>query len=244
MKVAVINGSPRGSKGYTSQILEPLIEGMRNAKAEVTLLYASKLKIKPCIGEFHCWYKKPVECILKDDMQAVYELLTDSDILILATPMYIPLPGDMQNLINRLCPLFEPILENRNGRTRAKFHDHVRIKKIILVATGGWWELGNLDILKRIVEELAANANVEFGGAILRPHAFIMDSYPDNKKIIISALRESGYQLIKEGKISPDKLKLISKPLISFEDYLKKETNHYLRVKKSQKAQQIDSNFT
>ena len=221
MKVTVINGSPRMSKGYTSKILEPLINGMCEAKAEVTLLYTSKLKIKPCIGEFHCWYEKVGECIIKDDMQSVYQLLTDSDILIIATPVYIPLPGDMQNLINRLCPLVEPILKNRNGRTRARFHKQVKIEKIMLVSTSGWWELGNFDTVKRIVEELAADVNVEFGGAVLRPHASLMKSHPDNKKIIIKTLKEAGYQLIKEGKISTDKLELISKPLISFEDYLK-----------------------
>ncbi len=37
MKVTIINGSPRMDKGYTSQILEPLIEGMKDARAEVTL---------------------------------------------------------------------------------------------------------------------------------------------------------------------------------------------------------------
>jgi putative NADPH-quinone reductase len=237
MKVAVINSSPKKKKGYTSQILEPLIEGMRNAKADVTLLYASKLKIKPCIGEFHCWFVKPGECILKDDMQAVYELLIDSDILILATPVYIPLPGDIQNLINRLLPLMEPILENKNGRTRARFHKHVKIKKIMLVSTSGWWELGNFDTVKHIVEELAADFNVEFGGAVLRPHSTAMNSHPDDKQIIITTLLEAGYQLIKEGKISPDKLELISKPLISFEDYLKEETDYYLSIKKSKKLE-------
>jgi multimeric flavodoxin WrbA len=85
MNITVINGSPHMGNGYTSQILAPLIKGMRNAKAEVTLLYSSKLKIKPCTGEFHCWFKKPGECILKDDMQSVYKNLADSDILILAT---------------------------------------------------------------------------------------------------------------------------------------------------------------
>jgi multimeric flavodoxin WrbA len=123
MKVAVINGSPKKSKGYTAKILEPLIKGMRGAEAEVNLIYSSKLKIKPCTGEFHCWFKKPGECNLNDDMQSVYEILTDSDILILATPVYTPLPGALQNLINRLLPLMEPILENNNGRTRAKFHN-------------------------------------------------------------------------------------------------------------------------
>jgi multimeric flavodoxin WrbA len=233
MNIAVINGSPRMSKGYTSQILEPLIEGMRNAKAKVTLLQANKLKIKPCAGEFHCWFKKPGECILKDDMQSVYEILTDTDILILATPVYIPLPGNMQNLINRLLPLMEPILKNKNGRTRAKFHDKVKIKKIILVATSGWWELGNFDTVKHIVEELAANFNVEFGDAILRPHSTALSSHPDDKKIMIKTLVEAGYQLIKEGKISPDKLELISKPLISFEDYLKEESDYYISINKS-----------
>jgi multimeric flavodoxin WrbA len=233
MNITVINGSPRMHKGYTSQILEPLIEGMRTAKAEVTLLYASKLKIKPCIGEFHCWFKIPGECILKDDMQSVYKLLIDTDILILATPVYIPLPGNMQMLINRLLPLMEPALENKNGRTRARFHKKVKIKKIMLVAACGWWELGNFDIVKQIVEELANNSNVEFSGSVLRPHSTAMSNHSYDKKIIIKTLAEAGYQLIEEGKISPDKLELISKPLMSFEDYLKEETDFYLSIEKS-----------
>ena len=235
MNVTVINGSPHKSKGYTAQILEPLIKGMKKAKAEVTLLYTSKLKIKPCIGDYHCWFVKPGECIVKDDMQSVYKILIDSDILILATPVYIPLPGDIQNLINRLLALLEPILKNKNGRTRAKFHEYVKIKKILLVATCGWWELKNFDTLIYVVEELAANSNVEYGGAVLRPHSSAMRDNPGDKEIIISTLVEAGFQLIKEDKISPDKLEIISRPLISFEDYLKGETENYLKIKKSQK---------
>jgi multimeric flavodoxin WrbA len=37
------------SKGYTLQILEPFVEGMRKVKAEANLIYASKLNIKPCV---------------------------------------------------------------------------------------------------------------------------------------------------------------------------------------------------
>ncbi len=235
MNIAVINGSPRTSKGYTSQILEPLINGILKAKAEVNLLYTSKLKIKPCKGEFHCWFEKPGQCHLKDDMQSVYKILIDSDILILATPVYIPLPGNMQIFINRLLPLIEPILENKDGRTRARFHKQVKIKKIMLVATSGWWELGNFDTVKHIVEEVAANCSVEFCGALLRPHSAALSSHPDDKKIIITTLEEAGYQLIKEGRISSDKLEVISKPLTSFEDYIKDETDSYLTTKKSQK---------
>jgi multimeric flavodoxin WrbA len=233
MNVTVINGSPRVVKGYTSQILEPFIEGMQNANAKVTLINSHKLKIKPCIGEFHCWFKNPGECILKDDMQSVYNQLKDSDILIIATPVYVPLPGNMQILINRLLPLMEPILENKNGRTRARFHDNIKIKKIMLVATSGWWELGNFNTLKHIVEEIAENFNIELGDFILRPHSTALDSKPEDKKLIIKVLLEAGYQLIKEGKITTEKLNTISKPLMSFEDYIKEETNFYLSVKES-----------
>jgi len=104
-------------------------------------------------------------------MQMLYPKLRGADILVLVTPVYIPLPGEMQDFINRLCPLIEPVLEWRDGRTRARFHEDVKIRQIVLVSASGWWEKGNFDTVVRIAEELAKDANVEFGGAILRPHA-------------------------------------------------------------------------
>jgi len=175
MKVIAINGSPRMEKGYTALILTPFIQGMMDAGAEVELFYARRLKVKSCTcGEMYCWYEKAGECCIKDDMQLLYPKLREADILILATPVYIPLPGEMQNFINRLCPLIEPFLETREGRTRARFHKQVNIRKIVLVSTGGWWEKANFEAVVHITEELAKNASVEFAGAVLRPHASFM----------------------------------------------------------------------
>jgi hypothetical protein len=64
----------------------------------------------------------------------------EADILVLATPVYGPLPGEMQNLLNRLVPLFDSILEMRNDHTRARLRQDVKISKIVLVSTCGWWE--------------------------------------------------------------------------------------------------------
>jgi hypothetical protein len=127
----------------------------------------------------------------------------------------------MQNFINRLCPLIDPTLKNINGRTRARFRKNVKIKKIVLVSTCGWWELENFDTVKRIVKELASDGSVEFGGSVLRPHAYLMEKHPAEKELIMATLKEAGQQLIAEGKISKDKFEVISKPLISFEDCLK-----------------------
>lgn len=226
-----INGSPRKGKGNTAMILTPFLKGLADAGAEVELLYTGGLKILPCVcGAMQCWYKIPGECTIQDDMQMLYPRLRAADLLVLATPVYIPLPGDMQNFINRLCPLIYPFLEFRKGRTRARFHEDVNIKKIILVSTGGWWEVENFDTVVRVIEELAEVCRVEFGGAVLRPHAYLMKNegmITEVGEYILSAVRSAGYELIKDGAIRPETLELISRPLIS-EPELRKRYNQSL----------------
>jgi len=222
IKVVAINGSPRKEKGNTAMVLTSFVEGMTEDGAEVGLFYASRLKVKPCgCGGMQCWYESPGECCIRDDMQLLYPKLKETEILVIATPVYIPLPGDMQNVINRLCPLVNPYLEFRNGRTRARFREDVNIKKYILVSTGGWWEKENMSTVVRIVEELAENSSVEFGGAILRPHAFMLKKDGEvtkEGKLVLDAVRNAGKELIRDGKMSQETLKFISRPLITEED--------------------------
>jgi len=222
MKVIVINGSPRMEKGYTTLILTHFIHGMMDAGSEVELFYARRLKVKPCTcGEMYCWYKKAGECCIKDDMQLLYPQLREADILVLATPVYIPLPGEMQNFINRLCPLIDPILENCEGRTRARFHKQVKIRKIVLVSTGGWWEKENFETVVRITEELAKVVSVEFAGAVLRPHAFLMKEkgkLTKDGEAVLNAVKRAGYELIKKGRMNKETLETISRPLVSEEE--------------------------
>ncbi len=226
MKVISINGSPRMEKGYTALILTPFIQGMMDAGSEVELFYARRLKVKPCTcGEMYCWYKKAGECCIKDDMQLLYPQLREADILILATPVYIPLPGEMQNFINRLCPLIEPFLETREGRTRARFHKQVKIRKIVLVSTGGWWEKANFETVVRITEELAKDASVEFAGAVLRPHAFLMKEkgkLTKDGEAVLNTVKRAGYELIKKGRMNKETLEAISRSLVSEEELRRK----------------------
>jgi len=221
-KVVAINGSPRMEKGNTYTVLAPFLQGMTDAGAEVELFYASRLDVEPCTGEFHCWNEKAGECYIKDDMELLYPKLKEADTLVLATPVYIPLPGEMQNFINRLCPLIEPMLETREGRTRARFHKDVKIKKIVLVSTSGWWEMGNFDTVERIARELGEDASVEFAGAVLRPHAYLMKengALTEEGKAVQEAARSAGYELVKEGRMKQETLDKVSRPLVSQEEF-------------------------
>ena len=218
-KAVVINGSPRLAKGNTALILTAFVQGLEDAGAEVELFYASRLNVKPCdCGQMLCWYKTPGECYHKGPMQQLYPALRQAEHLILATPVYIPLPGAMQNIINRLCPLLLPKLDYRDGRTRAQFRDEVNIKQIALVSAGGWWELGNLDTVVRIAEELAATASVNYGGSLLRPHANLMRDQgvvTDKGKTVLAAVETAGYELISDGFMHKETLETISQSLVS-----------------------------
>jgi hypothetical protein len=137
----------------------------------------------------------------------------------------------MQNLINRLCPLIEPILVWRDGRTRAKFHDDINIRKIVLVSTCGWWEMGNFGTVLRIAEEIAKDASVEFAGAILRPHVYFMVENKEKAKKVLEALTKAGHELVKKGRMSKSLLEVISQPLISEEEYKRLLNEDYEKVK-------------
>lgn len=220
-------------KGHTDKILNAFIDGMKEAGAQIETVFAKRFKIKPCLGDFQCWYSKVGQCIQKDDMEQLYPKLRASNILVLATPVYLPIPGEMQNLLNRLMPLVEPLLEFHEGRTHVKFHNDVKISKMVLVSAGGWWEKENLDTVVRIVKDVARDVNVEFSGAILRPHAFLMGQYEDKAKEILSATKSAGVQLVKEGEISKDAFEVISQPLISEKELRAYYNNQYQKAKES-----------
>jgi len=229
LKVFAINGSPNQAKGNTAMILEPFLEGLIENNAVVDLFYASRLKVQPCIcGNLFCWRQTPGECIFQDAMQTVYPVLREADILALATPIYIPLPGDLQNFLNRLCALLDPVLTFREGRTRARFRADVHIKTVVLLAAGGWWEKENFDTLIRIVEELAEDASVNFAGAMIRPHAHLMrknGQITDLGKVVLQAIRGAVGELIREGRIHEETLATICQPLIPFEEAIERYFN-------------------
>lgn len=208
-----ICGSLRMEKSNTMKLLKPFLEGMEAAGASVDVFYTKRLNIKPCDGEFYCWNKKPGECYINDSMQTMYPALREADILVFATPVYAPLPGEMQNFLNRLVPLMNPVLKRQNGRTRAKLRPDVKISKFALVSSSGWWEMGNFGTVLRIIKELAKDCNVKFAGALLRPHIHDMEGNPKKAKEILDAAKQAGYQLIKNGSLPKPLLKTISQPL-------------------------------
>jgi len=222
-RVLAIHGSARMERGRLEALLRAFLEGMEGAGADVEVVYASRLKVEPCTAELHCWGDTQGECYIKDAMQGLYPKLRQSDTWVLGTPVNIPIPGELQNILNRLCPLLEPRLVTRAGRTRARLRPGVRTRRLVLVATSGWWEIGNFGTVVRIARELAETSSIEVSGAVLRPHSQLMmrgGAVTEKGRAVLEAARSAGAQLETRGRMDPRTLRAVSRPLVSRGQYL------------------------
>ena len=224
MKVVALNSSPNMESGGTASILNPFLEGMREAGADVELFYVHKLKINPCLGCGTCWSRTPGECVQKDDMQSIYPELAASDVIVFATPVYVSgMNSQMKAVLDRCYALLQPIFEIRGGRTRHSRREKFRPGKVVLVSACGHPELDNFDPLVAHMEEACKNLDREFAGALLRPIAFFL---PRLKQMgvpvdgVYEAAREAGRQLARDGRMSPQTLKDVSRELVAREKFV------------------------
>ena len=218
MMVTVINSSPNKDKGNTAVILDPFLEGIKEGGAEVEIYYTNDLDIQPCKGEVSCWMKTPGKCILDDDMGWLAPKAIKADILVLATPVYCDgINTHMQMFLERLLPRAMPSIELRKGHTR---HPHRKITqgKIALVSSCGLWEMDNFDSMISHIKAYCRNADLEFAGALLRPHALFLKRMLEQGapvKDVIETARESGRHLVKYSKIPDNMQDTVSRPLVS-----------------------------
>ena len=162
MKVLALNGSPHMDEGNTFLILNPFLEGMKEAGADVEVFYTRKMTIGPCNGDMSCWYKNPGTCGQKDDMQMLLPKFKEADVIVWASPVYYAgVTGPLKNLMDRQLPL------HMQGELGSKK------RKIVLVSTCGAWELSMFDPLLIQMKTLynRPDGSSDFAGALLRPMA-------------------------------------------------------------------------
>lgn len=98
-KILAIMGSPRINKN-TDILLNSMIKGAEDSGHVINKIYIAKENISHCKGCNYCGIKG--ECILKDDMVKIYDYFDNSDIFILAAPLYFnTVNGITKNLIDR-----------------------------------------------------------------------------------------------------------------------------------------------
>jgi len=108
MNILVLNGSPRPN-GNTKAMVEAFAEGARENGNTVNIVDVCKLHIAGCLACEYCHTQEKGVCVQKDDMQQVYPLLEEAEMIVLASPIYYHnFTGQLQCAINRIYALDKP----------------------------------------------------------------------------------------------------------------------------------------
>ena len=107
-KILILQGSPRAN-GNTAWMAEEYKKAAEAAGHEVTLVSVARKKINGCLACEYCHNKGNGACIQKDDMQELYPLMNEAEVLVLAAPIYyFTLCAQIQAPIQRMYCVNKP----------------------------------------------------------------------------------------------------------------------------------------
>lgn len=219
MKVLALNSSPRGGgQSKTEWMLNHLVEGMRQAGADVDVIDLRKKKINYCVGCFTCWTKTPGKCLHKDDMTLeLFPKFIESDIAVYATPLYhFTLNAHMKTFIERTLPMLEPFFQMTDEK---ETHHPLRheFPKAVWVSVAGFPEDSVFDELSRYINFMFKDKLL---AEIYRPAAeHLMNRGKETiREQVAEAIQRAGNELISSGTVLPETMAQIKQPVFKFSE--------------------------
>ncbi|MCI8552229.1 MAG: flavodoxin family protein [Lawsonibacter sp.] len=117
--IVILNGSPR-KNGNTSALVQAFTKGAQSAGHTVTEFFLDKMDIHGCKGCFGGHSSRECPCVQRDDMAQIYPAVKDSDVVVLATPLYYwNMSGQLRTAVDRLFALEEGDGNLLRGHNRA-----------------------------------------------------------------------------------------------------------------------------
>ena len=100
-RILILTGSPRRN-GNTDRLAQSFAKGAEESN-QVEIVSVCDYKVNPCIGCNSCFSRERNRCFQNDDMTAIYEKLSQADILIIASPVYFyGISSQLKAIIDRL----------------------------------------------------------------------------------------------------------------------------------------------
>ena len=224
MKILAINGSPRGRRSNTDRILQPFLEGAREAGAETETVYLKDLKINHCLGCFTCWTKTPGVCVHKDDMAALLPKVRQADAMVYATPLYVfTVSGLMKDFMDRLLPLADPHIVQRGAHYThpPRYVNGPGARRVVLISNCGFPERHHFSGLVETFRRYTDDPDTELAGTLLCAGGELL-AHPTLTEALrwyTDAARRAGWEFVTYGHILPETQAVLDTPLAEPEVY-------------------------
>ena len=220
MKILALNSSPRtDGESKTEIMLNALVNGMREAGAEVEVAALRKKRINFCAGCFSCWTKTQGTCIHKDDMtRELFPKWLEADLVVYASPLYhFTVNAAMKAFIERTLPILEPFFLQHNGRTYHPLRN--KHPKVVALSVAGFPD-------EAVFDQLSSWINFIYGGfhpdgmplvaEIYRSMAESLTNpyFKEQAAGILDATRQAGREIVANGAISDNTMAQVKQPMV------------------------------
>lgn len=229
IKISIVNGSPKGSKGATYKMLKVLMELAEERSYEVNYIELAAKHITYCRGCYGCWLKTPGKCVILDDMNALLKSIRQSDYIFYASPLYVDnITGLMKNFFDRSIPMANPRFEkDKNGEAlHFRRYPNEKTPKVVVISNCSFPENSHFDVLRLLFKRMARNMRTEVVAEIYRTQGPMLKSENILIKMLLakyySNLRKAYMEIFDSGKISVLTQKKISEPLVPIDSYYRK----------------------
>ena len=228
MKILAINGSHRGTNGYTSFLLKKLEAGAVSAGAVFETVELSNYKINRCIACSSCQkeahYK---QCIFdgKDDAAEIISRIEDADALILASPVYVfNVSALLKTLLERYYSkgVSDKLEVTRSGLMFHDVSDKLKGKKFLGLVVSNNMEDATTEASEVFFRNFARFMDLDYMGTIKRPNGKLIaygkdsvkeDAYPLVKDVH-KEFESIGRQIAQYGRVKKSSLKVASQLII------------------------------
>lgn len=219
MRVLILNGSPKSGRSNTLHITKAFLKGFpQDAEVEQVNLYQKN--IKPCLGCFSCWSKTPGKCVIKDDMQEIYDKINAADIVIESFPLYFfGMPSQLKAMTDRCLPFMLPYMGNLVKDKNASFHElrdeSMHKKRFVVITTCGY--VDQKPMYPALLKQLDLIAGEGGYTAILCPEGelFIAEKAKRQREGYLADITEAGKEFSKNLCLSEETKQRISRPILS-----------------------------
>lgn len=228
MRIVVFNGSPRGRDSNSHQIVEPLLEGAKEAGARTEEVFLVEKDIRHCRGCFHCWTRTPGRCVIDDDMGELIEQFLESDYAGMATPVYgMYMTGLLKNFSDRMLPLATPHIRRNEDGTFYHEGRVLRFPRRFFIANSGFPGEHNFDVL-RAFWSLVRSRDPD--GVVLEVYRNCGEALQareeDHPELFLrlarfrESLRVAGAEMVRDGSVSEETVEALHLRLMSDDEYM------------------------
>lgn len=225
MRVLLLNGSMRGNSSSSLKVAEAFIDGIvrenGEANTEVIKVNLREKNIEHCYGCFCCWKTTRGQCVIRDDMDELRELVMKSDVIIESFPLYFfGLPSKMKAFMDRMISYVSEYRAVNGDEATGRFLHEMRYKelmdkKLVLISTCGYEE--TVDCYDAVITEFDRICGREGYTRIFAPQGGMLAEKTFENKVAryLTKFTEAGAEFVRlGGKITEETEKKLQIPML------------------------------